>query len=106
VGLVRKWERFVDLIASGYDNTMLDYFDDASVRELLEDSRSGLLEGQVLRMKAADARYLELTRFVKSVGAREHLFWRSRVPKNPGSELAEDLSRYGFLDTDDHYGNI
>jgi hypothetical protein len=98
--LLQRWRRFVKEVERGYEDSIYEYTNDLSTRELLARIVYGLTEeGQQALMtvlKPLDDRFLFATKETEhALIGPEHdgasAFWRCRIPLHPGSELREDL---------------
>ncbi len=97
--LLERWENFVNKVEDGYDESIYEYTNDLSIRDLLQIviDNSPL----ILRNKLIGTLQVWDERFVKSTEKSEHpvlpgkkksqTWWWFRVPVRPGSELKNDL---------------
>lgn len=103
--LLDKWSHFVIQVEQGYEDSIYEYTNDLSVRDLLDETLSkvppSLHEKLVQEIQIWDKRFQEATREVRkpllSSGTRKLLPWWSRIPKNLRGELKEDLQVEGLL---------
>lgn len=105
--LLQQWGGFVIQIERGYRDSIYEYANDLSVRDLLEEI---LIEAtQVLREKLTeliqpwDERFYSATQKTQRPvlpGMAQELprSWWFRVPKNLSGELEEDLRSAGVLE--------
>ena len=94
--LLRRWSAFVTQVERGYDESIYEYTNDLSVRDVLDRALNGA--GPTLRAKlegalAADDRRFEAAtqESARPLGKTESRWWR-RVPRRLVGELAEDLA--------------
>ncbi|MGH9970026.1 MAG: hypothetical protein ACREBG_19835 [Pyrinomonadaceae bacterium] len=101
--LLQGWNQFVSMVERGYKESVYDYTNDLSVRDLLEslllnvpasvrDKISALLEPYDLRFQAATSPTGQpLLR-----GLEDPRSWWFRIPKVLGPELEDDLRAQGI----------
>ena len=104
--LLQRWQDFVVQIERGYEDSIYEYTNDLSMRDLWEDLLRGVPQG--LRQELSewirpwDERFYKATRGAERAilpGAREPLhWWWFRVPKRIGEELGADLRFEGILE--------
>jgi hypothetical protein len=100
-GLLQRWRSFVVQVEQGYEDSIYEYMNDLSVRDILEEIvlkapytlRCKLVE----LLRAWDERFYDMTREINKPLAQKSLPWWSRVPKNLSDELGSDLKSGGFL---------
>ena len=103
--LVKKWSEFVAEVEKGYDDSIYEYTNDLSTRDLLQqimDASNSTLRDKVLNaIQPWDNRLSQATRKVTrsllSDRKHEQSWWWFRIPVNPGSELENDLRGEGIL---------
>ncbi len=105
--LLQQWGDFVVQIERGYQDSIYEYANDLSVRDLLEEilvkATQALREKLTELIQPWDERFYNATqktqRPVLPGMAQESLrSWWFRVPKNPGRELEQDLRSEGILE--------
>lgn len=102
--LVEQWDSFVTACEEGYDDTIYEFTNERSVRDLLEAAltnrglqRYGELDDLRRSVAAIDARFRAACRDDAEIEARDSPWWHRCVPTKAGGQLAEDLkSRYGI----------
>jgi hypothetical protein len=99
--MLGRWGDFVTRVERGYDDSIYEYTNDLSVRDLLERVVQGA--GPGLRAKLAGALADGDRRFdaateeaARPLGESREAWWR-RVPRRRTGELAEDLASLGHL---------
>lgn len=103
--LLTKWHDFVTQIEVGYNNSIYDYTNELSIRDVLEELLEQLpneIKGKLSTvLKPLDDRYMEATnRIQRSLSLnpqRKAQSWWYRIPKRLGPELRADLQSEGFL---------
>jgi hypothetical protein len=97
-GMLGSWRQLVDKIDEGYDDIIEEYWNDLSVRELLEELLEVVAEGSVRswvtkEIAETDDRYIDATREVQKpiFGSGDMPWWWWRVPKKLTGELRHDL---------------
>lgn len=97
--LLEKWMRFVLSVEHGYNDSIYEYTNDLSVRELLEkvtDASPQSLRNKLLKeLKAWDDRLMAVTKpapqpLMERKGEKPAWWW-FRIPSKPGNELRSDL---------------
>ncbi len=105
--LLQQWRNFVVRVEQGYADSIYEYMNELSVRDLLEEIlRSvphGLQKALAQWITPWDKRFAEATReigraMLPAVEQEAPLWWWFRIPKNPGEELEEDLRSEGLLE--------
>lgn len=103
--LIEKWEKFVSDVEDGYNESIYEYTNDLSVRDLLQV----VIEKSPLELRDKLIRAIQISdeRFNKVTEESKHSFlldkkmsqewWWFRIPVNPGSELKKDLHVDGFI---------
>ena len=103
--LLGRWAAFVRQVETGYDDSIYDYTNDLSVRDLLEERLSPLpsAEAEALRadLRPWDERFEAATRpsirpLAPGVKDRGRAWW-FRVPLKLADELASDLRSEGVI---------
>jgi hypothetical protein len=94
--LVRQWTDFVHAVERGYDDSIYEYTNDLSVRDILQrllTAASPALRAKLERALApVDERFTAATEeSAQPLGTADGSWWR-RVPKRRVGELADDLS--------------
>lgn len=100
--LVSKWEQLVAAVERGYDDSIHEYTNDLSVRNLLEKiiaAGSPSLAASVSAIiHPADLRFLRSTRpAAKPFPGDSSAFWWKRVPERLVGELRQDLLADGII---------
>jgi len=103
--LLQRWQDFVVQIERGYEDSIYEYTNDLSVRDLWEEILRGVPQG--LRQELSewirpwDERFYKATRSVRrpilSAGRSSLHWWWFRVPKRVGEALGADLRFEGIL---------
>jgi hypothetical protein len=104
--LLQQWGDFVVQVERGYQDSIYEYANDLSIRDLLEEILRGVT--QTLQEKLTqliqpwDERFYNATKKTKqpvlpSMAQESLRSWWFRVPKNLGGELKEDLRSEGIL---------
>jgi hypothetical protein len=100
--MLGRWSAFVTTVERGYGDSIYEYTNDLSVRDLLESVAAGA--GPALRAKLHAALAEDDRRFAaatqeagRALGefAEEAPSWWRRVPRRRVGELAEDLDALG-----------
>ncbi len=92
-GLIRRWEKFVDEVCSGYRLGLEDYRNDLDLREIIEQAG---LSGEV---RDADRRLRAVLKPVSHPlweSAAPDAFWIWGYPGNASGALLEDLQAEGL----------
>jgi len=100
--LLRRYERAVDDVESGYELGLDDYLNDLDARQLLEERRGEASAEEAARIEAADRRLRATTQLRRrclwgTASARrngwtqEASWWYWSVPLDPGEDLAAEL---------------
>jgi len=101
--LLTKWDRFVTALEQVYDDSIYEFTNDLSVRDLLEEimvhSPKGLRAKLSKEVKDVDDRFLAVTKpsnrsILKS---EQPQWWWFRIPIESGSELESDLRAEGLI---------
>lgn len=99
-GMVEAWHQLVAQIEEGYHDIIEEYWNDLSVRDLLDELLAVIPEGSVRswvtqEIEQADQRYRDATREVDKpiFGSGEMAWWWRRVPNVLVGELRDDLGR-------------
>lgn len=103
--MLERWENFVSEVEKGYDNSIYEYTNDLSVRDLLQvviDNSPLALRDKLIRaLLIWDERFKKATeesnRSILSDKEKSPAWWWFRVPVNPGSELKTDLQSDGLI---------
>jgi hypothetical protein len=97
-GMVRSWRDLVAKIEVGYDEIIEEYWNDVSVRDLLEELLAVIPEGTVRswvmqEIEETDARFRAATHEVDKpiVGSDTAAWWWMRVPNVLVGELRRDF---------------
>jgi hypothetical protein len=103
--LFGQWMAFVEAVERGFDDSIYEYTNDLSVRDLLEDlmlaSQSSLRAKLQDALAPIDARFASATEPAASpLGATRGALasWWHRVPKRRIGELADDLESMGHVE--------
>jgi hypothetical protein len=102
-GVVEQWEQIVSMIEAGYDDSIYEYDNDLSVRNLLAE----LLEDPLIQAHAESAWVTEtvdaLDKRLRAVMTDQPIrdvqgpWWRSHLPIIASAEFADDLQNlYGY----------
>ena len=99
--LFQKWTLFAQKVQRGYDDSIYEYSNDLSVRDLLEEIMTkgppSLREKLASQIQTSDAQFLEATKPVQkspfSTRQRTPPWWEGRIPKKITGELKEDLGK-------------
>lgn len=98
--LLDRWFWFVGAVEQGYDDSIYEYTNDLSVRDLLEsviDACPAPLGNRLMdRLGEWDGRFLKATApwpkpLLTQEGSEEPSWWWVRVPVRLGTELEKDL---------------
>lgn len=97
-GMLRSWHDLVAEVETGYDDVIEEYWNDLSVRDLLEELIAVVPEGSVRawvtkEVEQTDLRYRAATdpRDKPIFGSGEMAWWWMRVPKVLKGELLADF---------------
>jgi hypothetical protein len=103
-GMLRGWSDLVTRVERGYDDSIYEYTNDLSVRDLLERVVQGAGPGLRAKLEAALAEDDRRFEAATEEGARPlgdfreaSPPWWQRVPRRRTGELAEDLASLGYL---------
>jgi hypothetical protein len=99
--LLERWSNFVREVGRGYADSIYEYTNDLSTRDILEtvvqQAPQPLHDGLNAILNPIDVRYNELTQVIqRSLGSSQNPWW-FRIPKNLSDELKDDLQAEGFL---------
>jgi hypothetical protein len=98
--LLGDWQRFVTAVERGYDDSIYEYTNDLSVRDVLERVIAGASPGLRAQLEAEtaehDRRFEAATEeAARPLSAREDPpWWWRRVPVRRVGELADDLESF------------
>lgn len=103
--LLKRWDTFVTQVEKGYEDSIYDYANDLSVRDLLDKILLGapqsLRAKLIALLQPLDDRFkqasLEVRRPVVTRDKGAIAFWWFRVPCRPGPELRQDLRSEGLI---------
>jgi len=102
--LLGGWSAFVTAVERGYDDSIYEYTNDLSVRDLLERVAAGAGPGLRAKLEtavAADDRRFEAATEAAArplgEGVDPSRWWWRRVPVRRDGELADDLASLGHL---------
>jgi len=99
-GLLQRWQDFVLQIEQGYQDSIYEYTNDLSVRDLLEEVLKEVpqtLQKELTQLiRPWDARFDNATKKTRRpvlphIGQESLSWWWFRVPKHLGEELEADL---------------
>lgn len=99
--LLQSWNRFVNQVAQGYDDSIYEYTNDLSTRDILENVAQQA--PQPLRdrlygvLHSIDHRFIDQTISIQRSLGTSHYPWWSRIPKNLSDELRSDLRSEGII---------
>ena len=105
--LLRQWGDFVVRVERGYRDSIYEYVNDLSVRDLLEEilerATQTLREDLTELIQPWDERFYNATEeanrsVLPGVTQESPQHWWFRVPKKLGGELEEDLRSEGVLE--------
>jgi hypothetical protein len=99
--LLERWENFVSEVEEGYDDSIYEYTNDLSVRDLLQvvvdNCPLALRDKLIGALRIWDERFNKATeeskRPVLPDKERSQAWWWFRVPVKRGSELVNDLQK-------------
>ena len=106
-GLLQRWQDFVLQVEQGYQDSIYEYTNDLSVRDLLEEvlkeCPQTLRKDLMPLIRPWDARFDNATKKTKQpvlphIGQESLSWWWFRVPERLGKELKEDLRSEGMLE--------
>lgn len=105
-GLIRSWKELVSLVEVGYDESIYEYINDLSTRDLIQEILTGVpmaVRGKVEGIvHPLDARFVaatrEITRPISAGGVEPPGPWRHRIPKKLSQQLGRDLQTEGLLE--------
>jgi hypothetical protein len=99
-GMVQAWSHVVARIENGYDEIIEEYWNDVSVRDLLEELLAVIPEGSVRswvteEIQETDARFRKATHSVEKpiFGSGAVAWWWMRAPNVLVGELRRDFER-------------
>jgi hypothetical protein len=103
--MLERWEYFVSEVEEGYDDSIYEYTNDLSVRDLLQvvvdNSSLTLREKLIDALQICDERFQKATeeskRSVLPDKEKSQAWWWFRVPVKPGLELKNDLQLDGLV---------
>jgi hypothetical protein len=104
--LLNKWGDFVSKVEQGYDDSIYEYTNDLSIRDLIEEIMGQLpqtIKAKLLPLiSKADERYFSSTRQVeRPLGGNwqkeQTPSWWLRIPINLKEELKRDLRSEGLV---------
>jgi len=104
--LLQNWYRFVVEVERGYNDSIYEYTNDLSNRDLIENillSVQPSLHARLLKaIQPWDERFIKATEaglrpLVNLTSDKLSFFWWSRIPKNLTDELKEDLQAEGLM---------
>ncbi len=105
--LLEKWKRFVFEVEHGYKDSIYEYTNDLSVRDLLQEISLSVEANLRTRLLSViepwDQSFYAATREAKSplrpnIPGKELPTWWLRVPKELGDELKEDFRSEGIIE--------
>ncbi len=102
--LLQDWVRFVLQVERGYKDSIYEYTNDLSIRDVLEKIMISVqppLRSKLFKSIGPwDDRFILATREIPRClidTAAEASSWWFRIPKNLGGELEQDLRSQGFV---------
>lgn len=103
--LLGRWRDFIRSIELGYDDSIYEYANDMSVRDILDDVLNQLPEDINRKLSVAieelDDRFkaatVEIAQPILSTPKREARYWWRRIPRKLRQELENDLRANGIL---------
>ncbi len=105
--LLQRWEYFVSKVERTYNDSIYEYTNELSIRDIIEDmlSRSPdpLRDKVMALVQEDDNRFAEVTRplqktICRSAKQREDYWWWLRIPKKLSKELENDLRSEGTIE--------
>lgn len=103
--LCGQWMAFVGAVERGYDDSIYEYTNDLSIRDLLQDLRlaspwslQAKLDGALAPIDARFASATEPASRPLSTARGELASWWNRVPKRRIGEFADDLESLGHVE--------
>ena len=103
--LVERWTRFVAQVEHGYTDSIYEYTNDLSARDLIQEVLDHVpeeLRGKLLILvQPSDERFNEATQVIAHpIAGRKDMNmqpWWFRIPKRVSGELADDLQAAGLM---------
>lgn len=103
--LLEIWDNFVSEVDEGYNNSIYEYTNDLSVRDLLQEiidnSPSHLRDKMIAFVRISDERFRKASkesyRSLLPDKEKSQGWWWFRVPIKLGSELKNDLQMEGLI---------
>lgn len=99
--LIQDWDGFVSKVESGYTDSIYEYINDLSIRNLIQlvisESPPQLRSKIENLVSSMDKRFLSASDEAKKKMLSEETWWSSRVPKYLLGELKSDLFDSGYL---------
>ncbi len=103
--IINGWEVFITQIEKGYVDSIYDYTNDLSLRNIISKVINNLpreiQKKLILRIKILDDKFISVTQEIDQPLGRgynkQKEFWWFRIPKNVGGELEEDLKSQGYI---------
>ncbi len=104
--LFQRWSDFVIQLENGYRDSIYEYTNDLSTRDLIQDVWVELPESVrqklVQILEPLDARYKKATREAEhplsSTLTEKSRYWWFRIPKKAGKEFENDFRSEGILE--------
>lgn len=103
--IINSWENFIVQIEKGYVDSIYEYTNDLSVRNLIqkiiEKVPPEIKHKLLTKVKALDDKFLLITYEIdKPLGIgynKQSEYWWYRLPINISEELEDDLKSQGFI---------
>jgi len=104
-GLIKEWANFVSDVEHCYDDSIYEYTNDLSVRDILKDILDTVQESARIKieeiLKPLDARFnestIEIKRALVPIIQQNASSWWFRIPKKLSKELEDDLRSEGLI---------
>lgn len=104
--LLEIWDNFVSDVDEGYNNSIYEYTNDLSVRDLLQtiidNSPLALRDKLIAALQILDERFRKATkesnRSLLPDQEKSQAWWWFRVPTKFGTELKNDLQMEGLIE--------
>jgi hypothetical protein len=101
--LISRWKNFSASVAKGYNDTIYDYENDLSIRDILDKIMEKLSESGknevAMHIEHADKSFVSSTRSIALPSHKiydEDKWWQSRVPLYLSDELKQEFIDAGY----------